>query len=670
MSGKPAAKDRRRWDDLAEEIRRHERLYYAEAAPEISDTEFDRLLKELEALEERFPELRRPDSPTQRVGGEPLDSFRAVVHDVPMLSLANTYDEDEVRDFDRRVREGLGDADFAYHVELKFDGVAVSLRYEDGQLVRGATRGDGRHGDDVTLNLKTVLGVPLSVTERRPLEVRGEVYLPRPDFERLNRTREAEGLEPYANPRNTAAGTLKLLDSRVVAGRRLRIFAYQIVGADRLDLPAQSGVMARLEELGFPVSAHRSVCADIDEVLAFIDSWREKRRELPYETDGMVVKVDALAQQHRLGATSKAPRWAMAYKFPAEGQPTLLERIRVQIGRTGTATPVAELAPVVVGGSTVRRATLHNLDEIRRKDLREGDTVLVEKGGDVIPKVVGVVPGSRKKGARPWRFPKKCPECSRELVRDEDGVAYRCGNPACPAQVEGRIEHFASRGAMDIEGLGTKLIAQLVAAGLVHDVGDLFSLEFDDVVALERMGETSTRNLLAGLDQSRDQPFHRVLFAIGVRHVGAHVARVLARAVGSLDALRQADVESLTEIHEVGETVARSVADFLARPESVELLRKLEAAGLRLEEEKAEDGHRLEGLTFVLTGALEGYTRNQAADLLRAQGGRVAGSVSGKTSYLIAGADAGSKAKKAADLGVPVLDEAGLEKLLRDGPPA
>ncbi|MFN8177349.1 MAG: NAD-dependent DNA ligase LigA [bacterium] len=669
MTAQPSPAQRRRARELAEEIRRHERLYFVEAKPEISDLDFDLLVKDLEALEAQFPELRTPDSPTQRVGGAPIEGFEAVTHGVPMLSLANTYSEDEVRDFDRRVREGLGGDPFRYHVELKFDGVAVSLLYREGLFARGATRGDGRAGDDVTANLKTVRNLPLGVSEKRPLEVRGEVYLERADFERLNAARTSQGLEIYANPRNTAAGTLKLLDPKLVGERRLRLFVYQLVGADSLGLATHSEAMTLLEGLGFPVSGHRSLCDDVDEVLAFVASWRERRAELPYETDGMVVKVDALRQQARLGATSKAPRWAMAYKFPASGQPTLLEAIHVQIGRTGIATPVAELSPVVVGGSTVRRATLHNLDEIRRKDIRPGDTVLVEKGGEVIPKVAAVLLDKRPKGSKPWRFPRRCPACGTKLVRDEEEVAYRCVNVACPAQLEGRLEHFASRGAMDIEGLGTKLVTQLVAKGLVKDVGDVYSLRFEDVVALERMGELSTKNLLEGIEGSKSRPLDRVLFALGIRHVGAHVARVLAEATGAMDALAKAGVEELTGIHDVGDTVARSVVEFFERDESKALLGKLKAAGVALEEKRETGSKPLQGITVVLTGALAGYTREQAADLLRAKGARVASNVSAQTSYVVAGEDAGSKRKKAEELRVPVLDEAGLERLLREGPP-
>lgn len=663
-----ARKAAKRAAELRAEIARHERLYYVEAKPEISDLEFDLLLKELEALEEAHPDLRTHDSPTLRVGGAVLDAFDTVAHSEPMLSLANTYTEDEFREFDRRVREGLPREDVRYHVELKFDGVAVAARYVDGVLERGVTRGDGRRGDDITANLRTVRALPLRIDRTEPLEVRGEVYLELDDFAALNRSREEQGLETYANPRNTTAGTLKLLDPKLVAARRLRIFVYGVVGTD--EWATHSAAMDELRGLGFPVNEHRAVLATPDEVLAFIEGWKDRRHELPYETDGMVVKVDARAAQARLGATSKAPRWAIAYKFPAVGQPTLLEAIHVQIGRTGTATPVAQLAPVVVGGSTVRRATLHNLDEIRRKDIRERDTVIVEKGGDVIPKVARVVLEKRPPDSKSWRFPRNCPVCTTKLEKEEEEVARRCPNVRCPAQLTGRLEHFAARGALDIEGLGEKLIEQLVAGGHVHDVGDLYSLDLETLVGLERMGETSARNLLDGLEKSKQQPFHRVLFAIGVRHVGAHVARVLAEAKGSLAALQAASVEELADIHEVGEIVAKSVVDFFARRESREILGKLQAAGLQLEEAGAGDTKPLAGLTVVLTGALENYTRNQAADLLRQAGARVAGSVSKKTDYLVAGDAAGSKAKKAADLGIPVLDEAGLEKLLKDGPPA
>jgi DNA ligase (NAD+) len=664
---KPGEKERRRAAELAGAIRHHERKYFVEAAPEISDYEFDQLVKELERLEEEFPELRSADSPTQRVGGAPLDGFETVAHSVLMLSLSNTYNEEEVREFDRRVREGLPGEAYHYHVELKFDGVAVSLRYENGLFVRGATRGDGSVGDDVTANLKTVRSLPLKVEEMRTFEVRGEIYMTLSDFRALNETRIAESLELYANPRNTTAGTLKQLDPKVVAARRLRLFAYQLLSAESFGFETHSSAMETLGALGFPVSPERKICRDIDAVLGFIESWSVKRHELDYETDGMVVKVDSLKQQARLGATSKAPRWAMAFKFPAEAKTTLLESIRVQIGRTGVATPVAELEPVLIGGSTVSRATLHNLEEIRRKDIRVGDTVIVEKGGDVIPKVAAVVLERRPPDSRPWRFPKKCPVCETPLVRDEEEVAFRCVNVACRAQVEGRIEHFAARTAMDIAGLGTKLIEQLVTKGLVQDVGDLYSLTYEDLVNLERMGDLSARNLLAGIEESKARPFDRVLFAVGIRHVGSHVARVLADARGSIGTLAEATVEELIEIHDVGETVAKSVVEFFEREESRILLEKLRRAGVQLAARERGGARPLAGKTVVLTGTLSGHTRSQAAELLRESGARVASSVSENTDYVIAGEAAGSKLDKARKLGIPVLDEAGFETLLREG---
>jgi len=668
VSRPPSAAERARASELARLIRHHERKYYVEAAPEISDYDFDALLRELEALEKKHPELRAEDSPTQRVGGEPVKEFASVAHELPMLSLANTYNETEVRDFDRRVREALPGEEVRYHVELKFDGVAVSCRYENGLFVRGATRGDGYLGDDISANLRTISSLPLRIEDPRSLEVRGEVYMERPDFEKLNEKRRQEGLEPYANPRNTAAGTLKLLDPRIVAERKLRLYCYQVLDGARLQIERHSQAMELLHGLGFRVSENRSVVDDIGEAITMLESWRERRRELPYETDGMVIKVDDLAQQVRMGATGKAPRWAIAYKFPAIGKPTILRAIRVQIGRTGTATPVADLDPVQVGGSTVSRATLHNLEEIRRRDVRVGDTVLVEKGGDVIPKITGFDPEKRPPGAVPFEFPENCPVCDAQLVRDEEEVAYRCVNVACPAQAEGRIEHFAARSAMDIEGLGTKLIAQLVREGLVRDVGDLYALTLDDLVKLERMGELSARNLLEGFEHSKERPFARVLFAIGIRHVGIHVARILAEAFGSMDALRAARLEELIRVHEIGEKVASSVVDFFSRPESLRLLDKLEKAGVRMKEEaRANQGRPLEGKTFVITGALSNWTRDEAQEELRVRGARVAASVSKKTSAVISGESAGSKLEKARSLGIPVLDESAFRRLLETG---
>lgn len=664
----PSAAERKRAIELGALIRHHERKYYVDAAPEISDFEFDALLRELEALEAKHPELRSDDSPTQRVGGEPVKEFEAVAHSVPMLSLANTYNETEVRDFDRRVREGLSGENVRYHIELKFDGVAVSCRYENGKFVQGATRGDGYQGDDITANLRTISSLPLRIEDPRPIEVRGEVYMELADFEKLNAKRRAEDLEPYANPRNTSAGTLKLLDPKIVAERRLRLFCYQVSNYQQLNLGRHSESMDFLRDLGFRVNEHRQVVDDIDQALFLLESWRERRRELPYETDGLVIKVEGFAQQRRLGATGKAPRWAIAYKFPAVGKPTLLRAIRVQIGRTGTATPVADLDPVLVGGSTVARATLHNLEEIRRRDVRVGDTVWVEKGGDVIPKITGFDPAKRPAGAKEFEFPKNCPVCDQPLVRDEEEVAYRCANVACPAQAEGRLEHFASRGAMDIEGLGTKLIAQLVREELVHDVGDLYSLTLEDLVKLERMGELSAQNLLEGIERSKARPFSRVLYAIGIRHVGVHVARILAEAFGSLDALRAARLEELVRVHEIGEKVAASVIEFFSRPESLRLLDKLERAGLRVHEETlAKKSGSLEGKTFVITGTLSSWTRDQAQEELRARGARVADSVSKKTSAVISGESAGSKLEKARALGIPILDESGFRRLLETG---
>ena len=668
MSPAPSATVRKRAVELARLIRHHERKYFVDASPEISDYEFDALVRELEALETKHPELRALDSPTQRVGGEPLKEFAAVAHTTPMLSLGNTYNETEVRDFDRRVRDALDGEHPRYHVELKFDGVAVSCRYENGVFVCGATRGDGFYGDDISANLRTISSLPLRVDDARPLEVRGEVYMELGDFEKLNERRRAEELEAYANPRNTTAGTLKLLDPKIVAERKLRLYCYQVLAPERLKLARHSESMERIRDLGFRVNEHRRVVEDIDQALELLESWRERRRELPYETDGMVIKVDDFAQQQRLGATGKAPRWAIAYKFPAVGKPTALRAIRIQIGRTGTATPVADLDPVLVGGSTVSRATLHNLEEIRRRDVRVGDTVWVEKGGDVIPKITGFDPAKRPPGAVPFEFPKDCPVCDQPLVRDEEEVAYRCVNVACPAQAEGRLEHFASRAAMDIEGLGTKLIAQLVREELVRDVGDLYALSFDDLVKLERMGELSARNLLEGLERSKTRPFSRVLYAIGIRHVGIHVARLLAEAFGSLDALRAARLEELVRVHEIGEKVATSVIEFFSRPESLRLLDKLERAGLRMQEEaRTKPSGSLEGKTFVITGTLSEWTRDQAQEELRARGARVADSVSKKTSAVISGESAGSKLEKARSLGIPILDESAFRRLLETG---
>lgn len=653
---------------LRELIRHHDRKYYLENDPEISDYEYDQLLAELARLEASHPELVAPDSPTQRVAGAPTEAFETVAHAVPMLSLDNTYSEEEVREFDARVRRLLPGEGVEYLIELKLDGVSVALSYEMGVLVRGATRGDGSRGDDVTANLKTIRSIPLRLSgdfRTATLEVRGEAFMPRAGFELLNRERKRADEAPFANPRNAAAGSLKLLDPREVEERPLDAFFYQLVNARAVGVTTQEGAIAAIARMGLRPSPIAVLAEDVSEVIRTLNEWKEKRHTLDYETDGMVVKVNSIDQQTRLGATTKSPRWGVAYKFPARSATTTVKDIIVQVGRTGKLTPVAVLDPVFVSGSTVSRATLHNEDEVERLDVRIGDTVLVEKGGEVIPKIVKVVEGRRKGRPRRFRMPQRCPVCGEAVVRPEGEVDVRCENVGCPAQVKRAIEHFASRGAMDIEGLGTALVAQLVDRGLVTDYGDLYRLTKDDLSALERMGETSSENLLAALAKSRERPFARVVFALGVRHVGARVAQVLAARFTSMAKLRAAGEEELSEVDEIGPVIAASVRAFMGSPRNREALAKLEKAGVRMKAERAATAQTaLSGKTVVLTGALSAMSREEAATAIAEAGGRVASSVSRKTDLVVVGSEPGSKAEKARELGVRTVDERQFLKLL------
>ena len=647
---------------LSAELSEHLYRYHVLAAPTISDQEFDRLLAELQALEEAHPALVRPDSPTQRVGGAPTSDFPTVRHAQPMLSLDNSYSRQDVEDFDRRVRQSLPSEAVEYVFELKIDGVALSLTYQDSLLVRAVTRGDGIQGDEITANARTIPTIPLRL--RQPgidCEIRGEVYMEGSDFAQLNAQRTADGEPPFANPRNSTAGSLKLQDPNLVAKRNLRFFAYWI-RAEGSGQTRHSECLATLRAWGLMVPEHER-CAALADVFALYDHYAATRAELPYEIDGVVIKVDSLSQQERLGYTAKSPRSAMAYKFPAYQARTRLLDIHLQVGRTGAVTPVAVLEPVPLAGSTIARASLHNADEIRRKDIRIGDTVLVEKGGDVIPKVVGVDRSERPSHSVAYAFPNQCPSCKGPLTRDAEEAVTRCDNPTCPAQLCRRLEHFASRNAMDIEGLGPAVVEQLVEQGLVKDLGDLYELKVEALSALERMGEKSAQNLLDGLDRSKEQPFDRVLFALGIRHVGATVARTLARTFGSLDALCRASVEELEATPEIGPTIARSLyASLPALPALDRVLYKLEnRAKLQFAmeaEEAVAPASYFNGKTAVITGTLSGYSRDEAAALIERLGGKTTSSVSKKTDLLIAGEKAGSKLTKAQALGVAVLDEA------------
>ncbi len=677
---------------LRQEIRRHEDRYYQQADPEISDGEFDALMAELRALEAASPGLVTADSPTQRVGGRLADGFPSVQHAEPMLSLDNAYSETDLRAFDERVRKGLGlgegDPPVRYVAELKVDGLSIALRYERGSLVRAATRGDGDTGEDVTANVRTIRALPLVVPGAREcvMEVRGEVYLPRAAFERINRQRVEAGESLFANPRNAAAGTLRTLDPALVARRGLSAWVYQLVvvatdGGG--DLPeSHEAQLARLEQWGLPVEPHRRPCAGIDEVVRFCADWQEARRDLDFETDGVVVKVDELAARARLGATSKFPRWATAFKFPAEQRTTRLLAIETEVGRTGAVTPFAVLEPVVIAGSTVSRATLHNADDIARKDIRPEDWVLVEKAGDVIPRVVGPVLSRRPMSAEPWVMPEACPRCQSVLVKEEGEAVWRCENASCPARIRRGLEHFASRGAMNIEGLGEALVDQLVTCGLVRDIADIYALTLPPLAALEsqtqkadgtaivrRFGEKSAVKVVEQIQRSRENEVWRLIFGLGIRHIGERAAQVLAAAFHSLEALAAATPEALEATPDIGPVLAASVHEWFTAPGNRALVARLGAAGVRMEVPEAERQATtapgpLSGRTYVLTGTLDTMTRDDAEAALARLGAKVTGSVSRKTTAVVAGREAGSKLDKAQALGVPVLDEAALRALL------
>ncbi len=661
-----------RAEALRQEIVAHNRRYYEDAAPTISDMEFDALLRELQEIEAANPALRADDSPTQKVGGAPLEGFQTVAHRTPMLSIDNTYSAEELRDFDARVRKGLDGEAPVYVAELKIDGVAMSLRYEQGALVRAATRGDGERGDDVTRNVATMAAVPKQLTGTYPpaFEARGEVFMRNTELERLNALRVDAGEEPYRNPRNTTAGTLKLLDPKQVAQRNLEIYLYELIPDEGVLSTSHEEALGLLKTWGLPVNADRKRCANIEEVIAFCEEWNEKRHALDYETDGMVIKVDAIAQRRQLGFTSKSPRWAIAYKYAAEVARTKLEAIKVQVGKSGALTPVAEMAPVHLAGTIVKRASLYNFEDLARKDLRVGDTIEVQKAGEIIPQVLRYVPELREAGADPFPIPTACPECGTEVHKDPDGVFLRCLNLACPAQVKERLEHFASRKAMDIDGLGPAIIEQLVDLGLVKSPADLYRLDQETLAGLERMAEKSAGNLVAALEASKARPLSRLLFALGIRHIGSHLGEVLAQEYGDMDTLMVAQVEALTAVHEVGETVAQSVFDFFETEENRALINALKDAGVNMTQDRGE-GQAIEkifeGKTFVVTGALQQYTRDEIHDRIKARGGKAASSVSKKTDYLIAGDKAGSKLTKAQELGVTILDEAGFDALLEAG---
>ncbi|HEV7474405.1 MAG TPA: NAD-dependent DNA ligase LigA, partial [Pyrinomonadaceae bacterium] len=661
------------------EIRRHEDLYYVLDNPQISDAEYDALLERLQKLEQEHPDQITPDSPTQRVGGRPAEGFAEVVHRRPMLSLDNSYNIDELRAFDQRCQRLADGRSFEYVAELKIDGLSLSLHYENQILVRGVTRGDGRIGEDVTQNARTIRSVPLKLrapaaqpeisnpkSEIANLEVRGEVFIPRKVFERTNAEREEQGEPRFANPRNAAAGTIRQLDSRSVARRKLDMFAYDLLAGERKPFATHWDALNWMEAAGFKVNPERKRCSSIEEVIEFAAKIEAQRDDLDYEIDGLVVKVNSTALQDEFGTTNKAPRWAIAFKYAARQATTKVVSIVVQVGRTGALTPVANLEPVSLAGTTVSRATLHNPDEVKRLGIRIGDWVLIEKGGDVIPKVLKVIKEKRTGEEKSFRMPRKCPVCGGEISRPEGEVVSRCVAADCPAQLKGRLLHFSSRRAMRIEGLGESLVDQLVGSGKVHDAGDLYSLTLDDVASLERMAKKSASNLLAQIEASKQRELANLIYALGLRHVGDRTATTLARQFGSLDALSKASVEELDDVPEIGLTVAQSVRDWFDDAGNIELCRRLEAAGVRTKMETSGEptDESLAGKLFVLTGTLGEYTRDEARAAIESRGGRVTSSVSKKTDYVVAGEEAGSKLDKATELGVAVIDEAAFKKLL------
>lgn len=672
------AQAKTRHAELAAEIRAHDHAYYVEAKPTISDQAYDRLYHELIELEKEFPDLVTPDSPSQHVGGEPLTEFKPVQHLSPMMSLDNTYSQGEVREFVARVQRLLPGQTLEWILEPKVDGVAINLRYENGRFTCGATRGDGTTGDDVTANLKTIRSLPHQVRatgHKVPsiMEVRGEVYMTKAGFARLNAERTANGEEPFANARNSAAGSLKQLDPKLVAKRPLDIVVYGLGQFESSEhLVRHDEMLAWLKSAGFKTPEKTWKCNSVEELIAAIDELDTMRRKFVYETDGAVIKLNGFALRDKVGFTSKAPRWAIAYKYAAEQAETKLKSITIQVGRTGALTPVAELEPVFLAGSTISRATLHNEDELRRKDIRVGDTVTIEKAGEVIPAVVGVVLTKRTGKETVFEFPKTCPECGSKVARGDSGVegeaavVWRCTNPDCPAQVRGRIEHWCARGAMDIEGAGEVLVAQLVGRGLVQDVADLYTLKLAEVASLERMGEKSAQNFLDGVEASKQRDLWRLLFGLGILHVGAGVAKALGRAFPNLDEIFAGSELQLNDIEDVGDVIARSVVQWHEDPRNRKLIEKLRKAGLNFDSalyQPAAAAGPFAGKTFVLTGTLPTLTREQAAAKIESLGGKVSGSVSKKTDYVLAGEEAGSKLDKAQKLGVKIIDEEAFLKM-------
>ena len=658
-------------ENLRAKIRYHDGKYYVDNTPEIADYEYDQIMIELRSLESSYPQFITPDSPTQRVGGEPVSEFTSFEHRVPMLSIENTYSNEELIEFDNRIKRMLKDVDdIEYVIEHKIDGVAITLWYEDGVFTRGATRGNGIRGDDVTTNLRTVKDIPLRFLEtdhiRIPpvIEIRGEIYLPNGDFQILNHGREEAGEAQFANPRNAAAGSLKLLDPQTTAKRPLRLFAYSFGYYENCKFTNHIDCLEAIEKFGLPVNPHYKLCKNIDEAVSYCNSWETKKSDLDYQVDGMVIKVNSLELHDRLGSTSKAPRWVMSYKYHPEEATTTIKDITVQVGKTGTLTPVAELNPVPLSGTTVSRASLHNFDEIERKDIRVGDYVVVQKAGEIIPQVVKVLTEKRTGNEKQFGVPERCPACKSEVTKEE--VYLKCYNPLCTAQAKRRIIYFASRNAMDIEGLGPAMIEQLVDKNVIKDYADIYSLKIDDLIPLERVGEKSAQNLIDAIEESKGRDLHCLICALGIQNIGAHAAEVLSKNFGTLGKLMDASVEELDEIFEIGEITAKSIVDFFSNSHTKDVINKLKAAGVNVNatHNEANSISDIAGKSFVITGTLNGYTRKEIEDIIKGLGGKVSSAVSGKTDFLIAGESPGSKHEKAEKLGTTILNKDGFENLI------
>lgn len=656
---------KQRIDELRQEIEYHEKKYYRDNDPQISDYEFDLLVKELQTLEERYPELITPESPTQRVGELPLEGFTSIEHRIPMLSLDNCYNSEELYEFEERIKKILPGQELEYEAELKIDGIGISVIYREGRYSQAITRGDGLRGDDVTANVKTIRSLPLSIEEQNEVEVRGEIYLPFPAFEEINRERERQGEPLFANPRNAAAGSIRLLDPKQVAMRKLDAFLYSIT-INGNETPSQKENLQTLKTLGFKTNSHNRHCKNLQEVISVYERWILLRETLDYDVDGIVVKVNSTEQQRSLGQTAKFPRWAISLKFPARQATTQINDIIIQVGRTGALTPVAVLKPVKLSGTTISRATLHNEDEIRRKDIQIGDTVLIERSGDVIPKIVSVMQEKRTREEKYFDFPQRCPECGTQVFKPEGEAVSRCINPSCPAVVKESLLHFASRRAMNIEGLGEAIVSKLIDEELITQIPDLYALELDRLAGLERMGEKSTQNLLDEIEKSKGQDLSRLIFALGIRYVGERTAQILASHYDHIDTLAAATLEELTQIEDVGPKVGESIVFFFSQPRNQQLIQKLKKAGLNFSSKAphVQQDLPLKGQTFVLTGTLSRSTRDEAREMIERKGGRVTSSLSSKTDYLVVGSDPGSKLQKAQSIGVNIINEEDFHKLL------